>query len=322
MDNQKEIQINTYAVTTPTLKVEDVLAHVRLIDQVKKSVMKENVHYGKVPGTKKDSLYKPGSDKLLIVFRIRAEHQIEDLSTDGEYRVRVTSNGFHIGNGNPVGQGVGECSSAEEKYKWRVAICDEEYDSTPENLRRIKFAKDKDGDVYQVKQIRTQIADTRNTVVKMAIKRADAALALAISGASDIFDQDTDDPDFTPANQQSTATKRKPEGPYGLFVIVGVSRKEGSTNGRGWTRFTINAENAETKEKMSFGTISQKLGEEAEGMKGTGAIAEIVWEKTKYGNDLKSIKQAPPEQKDPQPANPTPQQGNLDDEIESAFPRH
>ena len=90
-----------------------------------------------------------------------------------------------------MGSGVGECSSNEEKYKWRKAISQKEYDATPEDKRRIKFTYND-----EIKQIRTNVADTANTVLKMAKKRALVDAVLTVTGASDMFTQDIEDMDI------------------------------------------------------------------------------------------------------------------------------
>jgi hypothetical protein len=91
-----------------------------------------------------------------------------------------------------IGAGVGECSSNEEKYRWRNAVCDEEFNETPEDRKRTKWQKGQNG-AYQRKQIRTVPADVANTVLKMAKKRAQIDLTLTGLAASDCFTQDIED---------------------------------------------------------------------------------------------------------------------------------
>ena len=91
-----------------------------------------------------------------------------------------------------LGAGIGECSSSEEKYAWRRAICDEEFDETPENRRRVKFSKYQ-GKIEKTKQIRTNPADVSNTVLKMAKKRGLVDAVLTVTAASDLFTQDIED---------------------------------------------------------------------------------------------------------------------------------
>jgi len=174
------------------LTANDVRAQVNLIQEVMKAVMKKETHYGVIPGCKKPSLYKAGSEVLLTTFRIAVDPQIEDLSTDDEIRYRVRTVGTHQSSGVVVGVGVGECSSGEDKYKWRSAVCDEEWEGTPEDRRRIKYSKYQ-GKVQKRKQVRTDPSDVANTVLKMAKKRAQIDLTLTATAASDIFTQDWED---------------------------------------------------------------------------------------------------------------------------------
>jgi hypothetical protein len=183
-------------VPSISMSESDVKAQVALIQRVMSAVMKEGTHYGVIPGCKQPSLYKAGSEVLLTTFRIAVDPEIINLSTDDEIRYQVRAKGIHQGTGILVGVGIGECSSNEEKYKWRKAVCDEEFDATPENRRRIKFTKyERNGRVtiYQNKQIRTEPADQANTVLKMAKKRAQIDLTITATGASDIFTQDIED---------------------------------------------------------------------------------------------------------------------------------
>jgi len=170
----------------------EIRERVNLVQEVMRAVMKEGVHYGKIPGTPKPTLYKAGAEVLCVAFRIAPSYRVEDLGEQGIARCRVACVGTHQTTGIVLGEGVGECSSAEEKYKWRKAICAEEFDLAPETMRRLKFAKGDRG-VYKVIQIRTEAADHANTVLKMASKRAHVAMTLTVTGASDMFAQDIED---------------------------------------------------------------------------------------------------------------------------------
>lgn len=177
----------------PIMSVAEMTARINAIQTVTRSKMIENVHYGVIPGTKKPTLYKAGSEMLLTMFQIGATVDVLDLSTPDRIKYRVTVTGVHTPTGRAIGQGIGECSSGEEKYKWRNAVCDEEYDATPENMRRIKWSRGQGGSTYQSKQIRTTPDDLGNTVLKMAKKRAQIDMTLTALGVSDLFSQDIED---------------------------------------------------------------------------------------------------------------------------------
>jgi hypothetical protein len=139
---------------------------------------------------RKPSLWKPGAEVLFATFRISVDPIVEDLSTPEEARFRVTARA-HSQNLS-LGSAVGEASSDEEKYKWRETVCQEEFDATPEDRRRDKWKRSQSGN-YSIQQVRTEVADHRNTILKMAAKRAYVALALQVTAASDIFTQDIED---------------------------------------------------------------------------------------------------------------------------------
>ncbi len=178
--------------TLPLTK-QQVIAQKRLIQEVMHSVMKDGVHYGIIPGCKVKSLYKPGSEAILSTFRIAVDPTVEDLSTPDCFRYRVTLRGV-LPSGEIVGAGVGECSTDEEKYHWRSAVNDKEFDATPEDRKRIKYSRPSNyNKTGETKQVRTNPADLANTALKMAKKRAQIDLTLTATGASDCFTQDLED---------------------------------------------------------------------------------------------------------------------------------
>jgi len=174
-----------------TLTAPEIRAQVNRIQEIMEAVMKKDIHYGVIPGCKKPSLYKAGAEKIALTFRIAVSSVVEDLSAPDEIKYRVTcearcDNRF-------LGSAVGICSSSEEKYKWRKPVCDEEFDETQEDRKRVKWAHGRGGDVYQQKQIRTSPADVENTILQMADKRAYVADIRKVTAASDVFAMDIED---------------------------------------------------------------------------------------------------------------------------------
>ena len=179
-------------VGSQPLTADEIRANVNLIQKVLRSVMKKDVHFGVIPGTQKNTLYKPGAEKILSTFRIAAgEPIIEDLTSE-EIRYRVIVKGIHQVTNQFLGAGIGECSSGEEKYKWRRPVCKEEWDDTPEDRRREVWKK-VEGKAVKLKQVRMNPTDVANTVLKMAHKRALVAMTLVVTAASDVFNQDIED---------------------------------------------------------------------------------------------------------------------------------
>jgi hypothetical protein len=181
-------EIIVAGINNPALIAKDLKTQVNVIQDVMKSVMVNGEHYGTIPGCgDKKVLLKSGAEKLLLAFRLGAEPAIETNETGDSVSYRVRVRLFTIMDNNTVGYGIGECSSLEEKYLWRKAI-GAEYKNTPEDRRRIKY-----GNKGDIEQVKTNHHDTRNTVLKMAKKRALVDAVLTATAASDIFTQDLEE---------------------------------------------------------------------------------------------------------------------------------
>lgn len=230
--------------------VEEIKGNVQLIQRVMEAVMLPDVHYGVIPGTdNKPVLLKPGSEKILTTFRIAVDPQVHDLSTPDEIRYRVHAVGRHQLTGIVVGTGIGECSSNEEKYRWRSAV-PAEYEETPPERRRIKHKKSKGGGSYAIQQVRANPSDVANTVLKMAKKRAQVDLCLTATAASDIFTQDIDEDDL-PAGEPGDEPQEAPAGPQRAARPSRPASRPAATASRG---------GAQERPPAPPGSISEKQG--------------------------------------------------------------
>lgn len=201
------------------MAVADIISHVAMVQEVMRAVMKEDVHYGVIPGTDKRTLLKQGAEVLCMAFRVADTYQVEDLSTADTVRYRVTCIGAHQITGTVLGTGMGEASSGEAKYKW-VKAYQEEWDATPPNLRRKKYGWDKNKrQKYEVLQVRTEPADLANTILKMANKRAKVAMTINVTACGDMFGQDLEDMEealrdhLTRHGDDASAQAEQPAGP-------------------------------------------------------------------------------------------------------------
>lgn len=235
-----------------SLATSEVISRAKQIREVMESVMKKDVHYGVIPGTQKPTMYQPGADVLAVTFRIAVKvGKLEDLSVEDEVHYRVTMQGLHQMTGELLAEGIGECSSNEEKYRWRRPVCDEEFKEAPEDRKREKWARGTGGKTYKNKQIRTSPADVANTVLKMAVKRGKIAMILNATAASDVFSQDLEDlsdelretlaeeqagqapppvpmPQRKAEDKPAAATEAKPAAAAGPLTIVKAEKKESS----------------------------------------------------------------------------------------------
>lgn len=317
----------TAAIDRGVLPTTEVVARVHRIQEVMKTLMKEGTHFGTIPGTPKPTLYKPGAEMLLMTFRIAASPcQIEDLSNPDEIRYRVMVRGTNQVTGEIVGEMVGECSSSEEKYKWRKPVCDEEWDETDQALRREKWAKGKDGS-YKVKQVRTSPPDVANTILKMATKRALIALTLVALGASDIFAQDLEDlaeelrESVGESDAPKTETKQPqrrsasngaaaPRGvklPDGCFSVVGYVKKVWPGEGNKPNAIVL------TGNDRKYTTFKEDIGKEAKAFEGTDhqvrlGYTETVKGSATYYNAVGIVLNEEPKPETPAPTAPAAQQ--------------
>jgi hypothetical protein len=182
------------SITEMRRSTQQMIAQRAAIVECMSTVMRKDHDYGMIPGTGKPSLYKPGSEKILSMFNLAAHPQVEDLSNPDCIRYRVTITVVHTPTGTFAGYGVGEASSAESKYQWRAAVCDEEWDETPDDRKRLKWKKGYQGSpASSIRQIRADMEDVANTILKMAKKRAQIDAVLTTTAASDVFAQDVED---------------------------------------------------------------------------------------------------------------------------------
>lgn len=138
-----------------------------------KNELQKDSDYGIIPGVKKESLYKPGAEKLANIFQlgsriIKSEKQI-DLK-ENFAMISITVETFHLPTGKAISQCEGICNSQEKKYKTR-----KNYSTKP-----------------PTEEV-TPIGDILNTLTKMAQKRAYVGAVIIATGASDFFTMDVED---------------------------------------------------------------------------------------------------------------------------------
>lgn len=200
------------------------------IKQVMAAVMTPEVHYGTIPGVNKPTLLKPGAEVLAVTLRLAPRYSSERMfHDDGHLTVVSKVTLVHITSGLTIAEGEGLCTSREKKYAKRKAervcpncgahaiikgkadygggwVCWKKKEGCGQNFP--------DGDESIESQSiedvdNPELADTFNTVLKMANKRALIAAILNGTAASDIFTQDVEDNDDRQA-QASVRQEREP----------------------------------------------------------------------------------------------------------------
>ncbi len=211
---------------------QEVLHRVAIIQDVMKKVMQEGEHFGVIPGTgSKKTLLKAGAEKLSQVFKLLPRFEINKHEHEGDHRDYEVRCILSHADGSFQGEGVGNCSTKESKYRWRKGerTCPE--CSAPAIIKGKKeygggwlcFGKKggcgskwPDGteaiESQNVNRIENEdIADTYNTVLKMAKKRAHIDSIITATAASDIFTQDIGDlqEEIAPPIKQTAPAKPK-----------------------------------------------------------------------------------------------------------------
>jgi hypothetical protein len=172
-------------VTGDTIQTTSVIVPMRSLTEVKRqrqellayiqSELKRDVDYGLIPGVKKDSLFKPGAEKLLNLFGLgsRIIDKWREIDAEsGFVVVGYTVEVFHLQSGKSIAQCEGSCNSKEKKYASRPGL------------------------------------DQMNTLMKMAQKRALVGATILATHASDYFTQDVEDMD--PESFSAQSTKQTP----------------------------------------------------------------------------------------------------------------
>lgn len=201
--------VSDFSLTSGAVSVQEILKQVQLIQQLMSAVMKEDEHYGTVPGCgSKKVLLKPGAEKLMLVFRLLPEIEIRHTEMQNGHREYQVTVSLFSSNGLRLGMGVGSCSTMESKYRYRtgeVTLTDKpvpkEYwnDRNPALLGGKGFVPKKDDSGrWMIAEAGQKVehdnpADYYNTVLKMAKKRAMVDAVMTTTAASDCFTQDLEE---------------------------------------------------------------------------------------------------------------------------------
>jgi len=162
----------------PPFGVAEIRKRTHAIQEVMRGVMKEATHFGTIPGTPKPSLWKAGAEVLCMTFRLAplldSRVTVDDL--DGEWAYTGSRRDGTIVTGTCVGFFEVEATCTIQGPACEIlSRC-----SARCNNREAKYRG-------------LSLFDVRNTVQKMAEKRAFVSAVLMATGASDIFTQDIED---------------------------------------------------------------------------------------------------------------------------------
>jgi hypothetical protein len=225
--NLPAVRAHEAVVIRGEISVEELLEQRDKIVQAMQRAMTEGMHYGTIPGTPKPTLLKPGAELLNVLFRLAPSYVSEkDWHDDGHLTVTSICTLTHIPSGMVIAGGEGLCSTRESRYAYRGSgrACPE--CGQVGTIKKSRFAprpgdyidavptdppgwychskvggcgrnfRHDDSRILEQSEERIanpDLADTYNTVLKMADKRALIAAVLNGTAASDVFTQDVGD---------------------------------------------------------------------------------------------------------------------------------
>ena len=170
--------MNEIESVMPPFSVSNIRQRIQAVQEVMRGVMKEGTHYGTIPGTPKPSLWKPGAEVLCLTFRLAPILDSRVVADDLECEWAYTA---YKRDGSIV---EGNC----------VGFFEVEASCTISNLDGAPLSRCSARCNNREKQYRSlSLFEIRNTVQKMAEKRAFVSAVLLATGASDIFTQDLED---------------------------------------------------------------------------------------------------------------------------------
>ena len=261
--------------------LNELKTRANMVTNIKREIMRENVHWGKVPGCgEKPTLLKNGAELLCMAFKLAPDAKVEiaDLG-NGHREYTVTTTLTSIVTGAPIATGLGSCSTMESKYRYRGAELvntgkpvPQDYwdDRDPAILGGKGFvAKKDDNGKWMIfakgeKKENPDIADVYNIVLKMASKRSLVDATLKATGGSCEFTQDIEDLQEYTVYEDVT---QQPQAP------------------------------APAKPKAAKKEIDEDTKQFMEGMKGLWTQAPEIYKSTMKEFGFKSANNVPPERR-------------------------
>lgn len=258
----------------------EVQQQVNQLQYLMRQVLKDGEHFGIVPGTRggKPTLYQSGAEKIAFMFKLVPRYRVEKISLGGGHReVEVTCTLYQRGSDVVEGEGIGSCSTMESKYRYR-----------------------KQWEGGQSRRVENpDIADTYNTVLKMAKKRALVDAVKSTTAASDIFTQDVEDlPAYMysqparPARGAGATTAM--EAPMEdldwlretTATIVALGYQEGEVKGYLWAEYKRGGKPAAQEAAHGLIAAAGKTDAEAEQAAGAGDTGAEAIEADTYEQDV------------------------------------
>lgn len=281
----------------------------------------EGVDYGIVPGTKKLTLLQPGAEKIALMFQFVPSYTIQRTELPGGHlEVLALCTLTHGHTGRIVGQAEGSASTMESKHRYRGAagkacpecgalacipskrefgggyFCKEAGGGCGRKFRPGTPECDALDAQPNLKAENLDPADQRNTVTKIAQKRAFVSAVKGACAASEIFTVDIEDgdggeqePARDPIQDPQPRQERAPAGAgrHDTKTVTGKVEAVVEKPTKGGTRYGIKLGDA------WYNTFDRAIGEAARTLKGAGVTIEYTTNDAGF-RDVVSIAPADP----------------------------
>jgi hypothetical protein len=224
-------------ISATRARVDDFVERIKLMDEVVTKLMEEGdgADYWKIPTAKKPSLLNAGADKLNAFFGYAPSFEVVDSFLDKltwVYSVKYRCILTHRDSGVVVGEGIGSCTNRESKYYYRQGAhkcpkCGAEalvhsgkkngWFCVPDKSGCRAWFPDAGAEAKVIgaqdtaKIVNPDLADTLNTIDKMAQKRSKVAAVLNVTGLTRKYTQDVED---APRQQTAGNDDPPPDDPY------------------------------------------------------------------------------------------------------------
>lgn len=239
MNNGEALMYSPGRTLTPVMDLTLAKSRLEQFQEFIRKYMVEGEDFGLIPGTPKKSLWKPGADKLCELYGLADSYRVIDRLVDFDrglfdYEIECTLSR----DGMVIATGLGSCSSFEGKYRWRDSkrVCPQCGKETIIKGKKdygggwLCFqakggcgAKFEDGDAeienQEIGRIENDdIATLKNTILKMAKKRAKVDATLSATRSSGVFTQDLGDDEGKkkPAPVQQPQRKSEAQAPTAM----------------------------------------------------------------------------------------------------------
>lgn len=198
-------------------QVASTMQNIAKFQMIVQKTLKQNHDFGVIPGTPKPTLLKPGAEKILMLMGLTSEYDILEKIEDYDkgifaYTVKCTL----LKNSFKITEGLGNCNSKEDKYRWRWVF----ESDLPPGVDKEALKKKVYGNTTKYRVENEDICSQTNTILKMAKKRAQVDATLTVAALSEVFTQDIEDMDLS-GNPTENSYNPKVDNPADVVLNFG-----------------------------------------------------------------------------------------------------